>query len=475
MTTPADRALIGRAARHHASRSSHGLWIPPAHRTDPLAVLASRNSGRIAELLPLHYARMAASPSAFLRGAAAVMAADLAHSPRTGLTVQLCGDAHLLNFGFSASPERALLFDLNNFDETLPGPFEWDVKRLAASIAVAARDNGQPDGEARGAAGAAVEAYRNWMRRLADLGELDVWYRHLDTTDLLALVRAGQRGPGEADAGNSDPADPTDSLDPSASADPSASTDPSAVADPSAARHRTSLRALEKLTDTPGGRRRITPDPPVLEPVGRIDAAALRRIFIGYRSTLPEDRRVLLDRFRFVDAARQVVGVGGVGVRCHLVLLEGRDSADPLFLQIKEAGRSALDPPLPRSAYEHQGHRVVAGQRLLQAAADPFLGWVTGPEGRHFYWRQLRDVKGASSVGDLTPALLLDHARLCGTALARAHARSGDRIAIAAYLGGADTFDRAVADFALRYADRTALDHAGLRAVLASGRIPATS
>ncbi|MET9482298.1 DUF2252 domain-containing protein [Streptomyces sp. NPDC006638] len=468
MTTPADRALTGRAARHHASRSSHGLWIPPAHRPDPLAVLASRNSGRIPELLPLHYARMAASPFAFLRGAAAVMAADLAHSPRTGLTVQLCGDAHLLNFGFTTSPARTLLFDLNNFDETLPGPFEWDVKRLAASIAVAARDNGQPDGPARGAALAAVEAYRTWMRRLADLGELDVWYRHLDTADLPALVRAGQRGP--AEAGAEGPVDLTDPAEPSPSPDPSAA---SAASDPSAARHRTSLRALEKLTDTPGGRRRITPDPPVLEPVGRIDAAALRRIFIGYRSTLPEDRRVLLDRFRFVDAARQVVGVGGVGIRCHLVLLEGRDSADPLFLRIKEAGRSALDPPLPRGAYEHQGHRVVAGQRLLQAAADPFLGWVTGPEGRHFYWRQLRDVKGASRVGDLTPALLLDHAWLCGTALARAHARSGDRIAIAAYLGRADTFDRAVADFALRYADRTALDHAGLRAVLASGRIPA--
>ncbi|WP_446040943.1 DUF2252 domain-containing protein [Streptomyces sp. SID1121] len=465
MTTPADRALTGRAARHRASRSSHGLWIPPAHRTDPLAVLAGRNSGRIPELLPLHYARMAASPFAFLRGAAAVMAADLAHSPRTGLTVQLCGDAHLLNFGFSASPERALLFDLTNFDETLPGPFEWDVKRLAASIAVAARENGQPDGEARGAALAAAGAYRTWMRRLADLGELDVWYRHPDTTDLPALVRAGQRGPRDADTGG-----PVDLSDPAA---PSRSSDPSASPDPSAARPRTSLPALEKLTDTPGGRRRITPDPPVLEPVGRIDAAALRRIFIGYRSTLPEDRRVLLDRFRFVDAARQVVGVGGVGIRCHLVLLEGRDSADPLFLRIKEAGRSALEPPLPRGAYEHQGHRVIAGQRLLQAAADPFLGWVTGPEGRHFYWRQLRDVKGASRVGDLTPALLLDHARLCGTALARAHARSGDRIAIAAYLGRADTFDRAVADFALRYADRTALDHAGLRAVLASGRTPA--
>jgi hypothetical protein len=458
MTTPADRALRGRAARHHASRSSHGLWIPHAHRPDPLDVLARRNTQRLPELLPLLHTRMAASPFAFLRGAAAVMAADLAHSPRTGLTVQLCGDAHLLNFGFFASPERVLLFDLSNFDETLPGPFEWDVKRLAASIAVAARDNGQPDGQARHAVLAAAEAYRKSVRRLADLGELDVWYRHLDTADLLPLVRAGQRG----HAGTVPPrgAGASDSPD---------------SPDPSGARDRTNLRALERLTDAPDGRRRITPDPPLLEPVGRVDAAALRRIFIGYRSTLPEDRRVLLDRFRFVDAARQVVGVGGVGLRCYLVLLEGRDSTDPLFLQIKEAERSALEAQVQRSAYEHQGHRVVAGQRLLQAAADPFLGWVTGPEGRHFYWRQLRDVRGASAVGDLTPPLLLDHARLCGTALARAHSRSGDRIAIAAYLGSADTFDQAVADFALRYADRNALDHAALRAALASGRLPAGS
>ncbi|MFJ4923948.1 DUF2252 domain-containing protein [Streptomyces sp. NPDC088725] len=446
MTTPADRAQRGRDARRRASRSSHGLWIPDADRLDPRTVLARQDASRLPALLPLRYERMAASPFAYLRGAAAAMAADLAPQPRTGLTVQLCGDAHLLNFGVVTSPERAPLpdlFDLNDFDETLPGPFEWDVKRLAASIAVAARDNGQSDAHARRAVQAAAEAYRTSMHRLAGLGELALWYERSDSTDLVPLIRAGQHARGG------------DGRSP-------------------ATRH-TRLRPLEKLTDMVGGQLRITPDPPLLEPLERLDMAALRRIFIGYRSTLPEERRTLLDRFRFVDAARKVVGVGGVGARCYLVLLEGRDAGDPLILQIKQADRSVLQPHLPPSAYAQQGHRVIAGQRLLQAAGDIFLGWVTGPEGRHFYWRQLRDMKGASTVGDLTPSLLLDHARLCGTTLARAHARSGDRIAIASYLGSADTFDRAMADFARRYADRNSVDHAALAAAVAAGRPPIAS
>ncbi|MFD5033002.1 DUF2252 domain-containing protein [Streptomyces sp. NPDC058405] len=435
--TPAARAERGRAARKRASRSSHGLWIPSADRLDPLTVLARQTATRIPELLPPRYERMAASPYAFLRGAAAVMAADLATQPRTGLTVQLCGDAHLLNFGVFASPERALLFDLTDFDETLPGPFEWDVKRLATSIAVAASDNGQSEAQARRAVCAAVEAYRTAMRRLAALGELDVWYERIDTADLLPLIRAGHRE--------------------------------RAVEDPSRAGRRTSLRALEKLTDVVEGQRRITPDPPLLEPLGRLDTAALRRIFIGYRSTLPEERRMLLDRFRFVDAARKATGIGSVGARCYLVLLEGWNAEDPLFLQIKEAETSVLEPHLQQSAYPHQGRRVVTGQRLLQAAGDLFLGWVTGPEGRHFYWRQVRDMKTSAGVDDMSPSLLHDYAKLCGTALARAHARSGDRIAIAAYLGGSDTFDRAVADFALRYTARNAADHAALVTAVAAG------
>ncbi|AXG76342.1 DUF2252 domain-containing protein [Streptomyces paludis] len=440
MTTPADRAERGRAARRQATRSSHGLWIPAADRPDPLTVLARQAAGRVPELLPLRYRRMAASPFAFLRGAAAVMAGDLATQPRTGLTVQLCGNAHLLNFGVFAAPGRAPLFDIDDFDETLPGPFEWDVKRLAASVAVAALGNGHSEAHARRAVRAGAEAYRTSMRRLAPLGELDVWYERIDTAGILPRVRAAHR--------------------------------PRAAAGPDGEPFRTCLRTLDRLTDAPGGRRRIAPDPPLLEPVSRIDLAMLRRVFIGYRSTLPEERRLLLDRFRFVDAARKVAGVGGVGARCFLVLLEGRGAGDPLFLQIKEAGRSVLEPHLQQSAYTHQGHRVVAGQRLLQAAGDIFLGWVTAPEGRQFYWRQLRDRRGAEEGEDMAPALLHDYARLCGAALARAHARSGDRIAIAHYLGASDVFDRAVADFALRYTARNAADHAALVAAVAAGRVP---
>ncbi|MFE2038838.1 DUF2252 domain-containing protein [Streptomyces scopuliridis] len=440
MTTPADRAERGRAARKQASRSSHGLWIPAADRLDPLTVLARQTANRVPELLPLRYERMAASPFAFLRGAAAVMAADLATQPRTGLTVQLCGDAHLLNFGVFASPERALLFDLNDFDETLPGPFEWDVKRLAASIAVAAGENGHSEADTRRAVHAASAAYRTSMRRLSARGELDVWYERLDAEDILPLMRSEHRKRVESQLAR--------------------------------AGQRIGLRTLDMLTDAPDGQRRITPDPPLLEPVSRLDMAVLRRIFIGYRSTLPEERRTLLDRFRFIDAARKVVGVSSVGTRCYIVLLEGRHAGDPLFLQIREAERSVLEPHLQPSAYPHQGHRVVAGQRLLQAASDIFLGWVTGPEGRHFYWRQLRDMKGSLVVEDMSPPLLYDYARLCGAALARAHARSGDRIAIAHYLGGSDAFDRAMADFALRYADRNAADHAALAAAVAAGRLP---
>ncbi|MEE1800847.1 MULTISPECIES: DUF2252 domain-containing protein [unclassified Streptomyces] len=441
MTTPADRAERGRAARKDASRSSHGLWIPGADRLDPLTVLARQATHRVPELVPLRHERMAASPYAFLRGAAAVMAADLAPQPRTGLTVQLCGDAHLLNFGVFAAPDGALFFDLNDFDETLPGPFEWDVKRLAASVVVAALDQGAPASDARDAARAAAAAYRTSMRRLARLGELAVWYERISTAALRPLVRAARRGRAEAPA----------------------------------SRRRTTLRAVEELTGTAEGRRRIIHDPPLLEPVGPLDTAMLRRIFIGYRSTLPEEQRVLLDRFRLVDVARKVTGVGSVGTRCFVVLLEGRDAGDPLLLQIKEAERSVLEPHVQQSVYPHQGRRVVAGQRLLQATGDVFLGWVTGSEGRHFYWRRLRDMKGPAAVEGMAPALLRTYAELCGGALARAHARSGDRIAIAHYLGGSDTFDRALADFALRYADRNRADHAALVAALAADRTPAAT
>ncbi|WP_314252423.1 DUF2252 domain-containing protein [Streptomyces kutzneri] len=444
MTSPAERLRRGRAVRKITGRAAHGRWTASPDRPDPIGVLQRQGTDRVPELLPIRYGRMAASPLAFLRGAASIMAADLAAGPQTGLTVQLCGDAHLLNFGMFASPERALLFDVNDFDETFPGPFEWDVKRLAASVAVAARDNGHGDGRAAGAALGAARAYRQTIRELAGQRELDVWYHRIDTAELLPLIRKPeQRDRVEASLAR--------------------------------ARRRTSLRALGKLTEVRDGRRRIVHDPPLLEPLARADSREVDQIFAKYRSTLAEERRLLLDRFRFADAARKVVGVGSVGTRCFIVLLLGRDADDPLFLQIKEAVPSVLQDHLPDDGHDHEGHRVVAGQRRMQAAGDIFLGWTTGPAGRHFYGRQLRDMKGSADVAGMSPSLLGRYAELCGRALARAHARTGDRIAIAGYLGGADTFDRAVAGFALRYADRTRADHALLTAAVADGRITATS
>ncbi|MFJ3792534.1 DUF2252 domain-containing protein [Kitasatospora sp. NPDC090091] len=449
MTSPAERRRRGRAARDRVSRSEHGRWIPDADRPDPIRVLERQGADRLTELLPIRYGRMSDSPFAFLRGAAAVMAADLAALPDTGITVQLCGDAHLLNFGVYASPERSLLFDLNDFDETYPGPFEWDVKRLAASVAVAARANGYDADNVRRAALATAQGYATAIRRLAGMAELDVWYARIDTEDLLPLVRKRKRR-AKLEAGLEH------------------------------ARRRTSLQAFGKLTETTeDGHRRIISDPPLIEPVPRNELRRLGKIFSDYRATLAEDRRVLLDRFRFVDAARKVVGVGSVGTRCFIVLLEGRDAKDPLFLQVKEAGRSVLEDYLPASRPHaeapvvHGGERVVTGQRLMQAASDIFLGWTTGPAGRHFYGRQLRDMKGSADVTDMPPAVLRAYADLCGRALARAHARSGDRLVIGGYLGTSDTFAEAVADFAVRYADRTEVDHAALQAAIDSGAVAA--
>ncbi|SCK28640.1 Uncharacterized conserved protein, DUF2252 family [Streptomyces sp. AmelKG-E11A] len=439
--TPAARAEQGRRARKLVPRSAHGAWIPAAGRPDPVAVLERQDAYRVRQLLPIRYGRMALSPFAFLRGGAAVMAADLAALDGSGLNVQLCGDAHLLNFGLFASPERALLFDLNDFDETFPGPFEWDVKRLAASATVAARENGLGRGQARAAARESVKRYRLTMRRLAERGELDVWYTRLDTDALTELIRPGGRAQARATFAR--------------------------------ARRRTSLQALGKLTEAVDGRRRIRDDPPLVERLGAPDMTELRKMFNDYRSTLSEERRLLLDRFRFVDAARKVVGVGSVGTRCFIVLLAGRDGDDPLFLQIKEAGPSVLEEHLPSGPFDHPGHRVVAGQRLLQASGDIFLGWMTGPQGRAYYWRQLRDMKATADLAALGHDRLVRYAGLCGTALARAHARSGDRIALAGYLGRGDTFDRSVADFAVRYAEQNAKDHTALTAAIAAGVVSA--
>ncbi|MFI9403189.1 DUF2252 domain-containing protein [Nocardia sp. NPDC052316] len=436
-------AELGRRARKRVGRRALGIWEPPADRADPISVLERQAATRVPELVPIRYARMAAGQFPFLRGAPAIMAADLAASPNTGLTVQLCGDAHLSNFGLFASPERALVFDLNDFDETLPGPFEWDVKRLAASVAVAARANGFADADAETAVAAAARSYREAMIRLAELGELAVWYEKIDADQLTALARKPKRRKGVEQA----------------------------LAE---ARTRTNLQALTKLTEPDAdGVPRIRHRPPLLIPIGQFDADLIQRVFADYRRSVAEERRVLLDRHEMLDLAVKVVGVGSVGTRCFVALLAGRMTKSPLFLQVKEAEQSVLAPHTAASRFRNQGHRVVHGQRLIQAASDIFLGWATGADGRHYYWRQLRDMKGSADIEDMSRSYLRDYAALCGRALARAHARSGDRVAIAAYLGSSDTFDRVMIDFAVAYADQTRHDHRALRSAIDAGRVVA--
>src|SRR5215217_816419 len=437
----------GRAARRTVPRSSHAGWTPPPDRPDPVGLLEVQAKGRLEELMPIRYGRMMASPFAFLRGSAIVMANDLASTPKSGIRAQLCGDAHLLNFGAYASPERALLFDLNDFDETLPGPWEWDLKRLAASFVVAGRDNGFDAADCHGAAQAITASYRQRMGELSEMGELEVWYTRIGEAEiqgLLSSARAGKK------------------------------TTKKLSKNVQKARGRDSLHALSKLTTVVAGRRRIIDDPPLLVriPEGDEIRAQVYAILESYKRTLQEDRRHLLERYRFVDAARKVVGVGSVGTRAFVVLLEGRDRDDPLFLQVKEAGASVLEGHVPSGSYEHHGHRVVAGQRLMQAASDIFLGWFRGTEGRDFYWRQLKDMKGSANVETMSPDELVLYGGLCGWALARAHARSGDRLQIAAYLGKSERFDVAVADFAQAYADQNERDHAALLAAVKAGRVP---
>src|SRR5215203_5627251 len=438
----------GRAARQVVPRGSHAEWEPAPDRPDPVDLLEAQARDRIPDLLPIRYARMMASPFAFMRGSAIVMAQDLASTPKSGIQSQLCGDAHLSNFGLYASPERALLFDLNDFDETLPGPWEWDVKRLAVSFVVAGRDNGFDAADCRNAARAVTASYRQRMTRFSEMGELEVWYSRIgeeEVRGLLTEARAGKK------------------------------TTTKLSKNVRKTRGRDSLQALSKLTTFVDGRRIINDDPPLLVriPEGDELRTQVYAILESYKRTLQEDRRHLLERFRFVDAARKVVGVGSVGTRAYVVLLEGRDQDDPLFLQVKEAGASVLEGHVASNTYEHHGHRVVAGQRLMQAASDIFLGWFRGTEGRDFYWRQLKDMKGSADVEGMTPDELVLYAGLCGWALPRAHARSGDRVQIAAYLGKSDRFDSSVADFAVAYADQNERDHAALCAAVESGSLPA--
>jgi uncharacterized protein (DUF2252 family) len=438
----------GRAARRLVSRGSHAQWAPAPDRPDPVELLEAQARDRIQELLPIRYGRMMASPFAFLRGSAIVMANDLAGTPKSGIQAQLCGDTHLLNFGAYASPERALLFDLNDFDETLPGPWEWDVKRLAASFVVAGRDNGFDASDCRAAAQASVTSYRQRMAEFSEMGELEVWYSRIgeeEVRGLLTEARAGKK------------------------------TTKKLSKNVRKTRGRDSLQAFSKLTTVVDGRRVINDDPPLLVRVPEEDEvrAQVYAILESYKRTLQEDRRHLLERYDFVDAARKVVGVGSVGTRVFVVLLEGRDRDDPLFLQVKEAGSSVLEGYLKSNTYEHHGHRVVAGQRLMQAASDIFLGWFRGTEGRDFYWRQLKDMKGSAKVETMSADELYIYAGLCGWALARAHARSGDRVQIAAYLGKSERFDRSVADFAVAYADQNEQDYEALCAAVKSGRVEA--
>src|SRR5436853_4122669 len=440
----------GKAIRRQVPRSSHGDWEP--RERDPLAILAAQDDSRIPELVPLRYGRMGVSAFTFFRGAAAVMADDLSAAESTGLEAQLCGDAHLSNFGVFAAPDRRLVFDCNDFDETLPGPFEWDLKRLAASIGVAGREPELGKRRRRGAVLTTVAGYREAMRRFASLGELDVWYARIDVESAIAGFRSKvKKVRFEQIERNL-----------------------------AKARSKDSRRALQKLTEDRDGGLRVVVAPPLITPVeeltDRADVEAqLEAILAAYGESLAADRRHLLSAYRYVHAARKVVGVGSVGTRAWIVLLEGRAGGDPLFLQAKEAGNAVLEPYLGAGAYRHHGRRVVEGQRLMQAASDIFLGWVTveGIDGksRSFYVRQLWDGKGSADLARFSARDLGAYGALCGEALARAHARSGDRVAIAAYLGRGDAFDQALARFAEAYADQNESDFERLEQAVADGEI----
>jgi uncharacterized protein (DUF2252 family) len=452
--TRADRVARGKDARALAPLASHAEFTPDRSR-DPVGLLLEQAKTRVPELVPIRHARMLVSPFAYYRGAALPMAADLATTPSSGLRAQLCGDAHLSNFGAFASPERRLVFDVNDFDETLPGPFEWDVKRLAASLVIAGRDNGFAGKDRRQIALAAAEEYRTAMRAFAEQSFMDVWYAYRDVQETISEYRSQLKAKRVK------------------------------LTEKMVAKAQThdSMQALSKLTTEVDGQRRIISDPPLIEPVEEIfadmQASALYKLLRGvlgkYQRSLQSDRKHLLENFTLVQVARKVVGVGSVGTRAWIVLMDGADGTDPLFLQAKEAQVSVLADSCGRSKYSNEGERVVAGQRLMQAQSDIFLGWTraTGADGvdRDFYVRQLRDWKFSVPIEQMIPSGMKVYARLCGWTLARAHARSGDRIALAAYLGNSAKFDQAIADFAETYADQNDRDYAALQAAAKEGRV----
>ncbi len=548
----ADRRAKGADARIATPPEVHADWVPAADRFDPVKLICDQDVAREPDLVPVRHGRMMVSPFTFYRGAARIMAADLADTPTAGLDCQLCGDAHLSNFGGFASPERRLVFDLNDFDETLPGPFEWDVKRMAASFTIAARNNGLSEAEGRTATLTAVRVYREAMAEFAGMGVMDLWYAHMSEDDLTAALlnvaaevtsvrsakRNGARKASKKDgkagaardkakdskaakvdakkAKNAKNAKPvkgkakvTKGSKVSKKPEKAAAPKPAVLRGDAAlealtestqadelralqatqkalrkAHTRDSLQALAKLGELVDGRYRIVSQPPVVVPIRDWGAmydvpaadleTAVRSLFREYRASLPDDRRHLLEKFEVVDVARKVVGVGSVGTRCYIVLLQGRDAQDPLFLQVKEATRSVLEDHLPKSRFRNPGERVVQGQRMIQATSDIYLGWSKGLQAdRNYYWRQLRDMKASADVENMTAFALTFYARLCGWTLARAHARSGDAVAIAEYLGTDATFEEAIADFSEKYAAQNEEDYKAFTDAVASGGIEA--
>jgi len=456
--TVAERSARGKATRAEVPRTSHAAWEPTSQRPDPVELLEEQAQSRVPELVPIRYGRMLVSPFTFYRGAARIMAHDLAGTPRSGLTVQCCGDAHLSNFGVFASPERRLVFDVNDFDETLPGPWEWDVKRLAVSMLIAARSNGFRAKEQDRIVLDTVGEYRTAMTQFAGMKNLEVWYAHLDVESAIRGY-ASQFKPKLVKRTEKDLAK---------------------------ARTKDSMTAFSKLCQVVDGKARIVDESPLIVPIDQLAAGrefdeiveGLHQLLRDYRGTLEFDRRVLLEAFDLTDFARKVVGVGSVGTRAYIALLLGRDGQDPLFLQMKEAEASVLEEFLGPSEFSNHGERVVVGQRLMQAVSDIFLGWLHAESGldnkpRDFYGRQLKDWKGSAEIEQMVPKGMATYGKLCGWTLARAHARSGDRIAIAAYLGNSDSFDRAIVEFSKAYADQNERDYQELAKAVKSGKIRA--
>jgi uncharacterized protein (DUF2252 family) len=452
-----ERRRKGRVARAETLHEELAVWEPSTGRADPVALLEGQETSRVQELVPVRHARMATSAFAFYRGAALLMASDLATMSRTGLQVQLCGDAHLSNFGLFAAPDRSVVFDVNDFDETNPGPFEWDVKRLATSFVLAARDNGLANKAGPAAAAAAAGSYRASMASFAAKSELEIWYDRIDVSTMVASIRElpsnkGKRGVKQE------------------------AKEEAAIQGAAAkARLRDAWSAIEKITEVVDGRRRFRDQPPLLVrlDLGADLAAVVNTLFRDYRATLQDDRQELLKRYEVVDMGHKVVGVGSVGLLAFVLLLRGRDEQDLMVLQAKQAQASVLEAFTHKSAYTKHGHRVVTGQRLMQAASDAFLGWIDGPAGRSFYVRQLRDMKWSPDPAWFTHERLQRYAQLCGHTLARAHARSGDAIAISTYLGTDKSFDKAIKAFAESYADQSEKDFAEFTAAITDGRLSA--